>query len=252
MSRAQMLSELNRLGETPPKAWTNAEMKLRLEELQYDLGMDTKKGKEHSPLRQMIIELNRAKKEKKESLKWHVSQNLKVPLSGNETIENLMSKGLQAIYDLAESSETDPVGFGVHAAKTCGDILVEEKGYAKWVVTTAREDPHNCSPRLIRLAKWLHNMEQQNMNPRAQAVSYHQKESKEKIITMTETGMTSADTKQMPSSSNDAMIQMMQQLMTTVSQLGEEVQDLKAERPHKKEGKAVSEVTSGSFEMMQQ
>lgn len=148
--------------------------------------------------------------------------------------------------------EPDVQGFGVHAAKTYGDILVEEKGYAKWVVTTAREDPHNCSPRLIRLAKWLHNMEQQNMNPRAQAVSYHQKESKEKIITMTETGMTSADTKQMPSSSNDAMIQMMQQLMTTVSQLGEEVQDLKAERPHKKEGKAVSEVTSGSFEMMQQ
>ena len=97
MSRAQMLSELNRLGETPPKAWTSAEMKLRLEELQYDLGMDTKKGKEHSPLRQMIIELNRAKKEKKESLKWHVSQNLKVPLSGNETIENLMSKDSESM-----------------------------------------------------------------------------------------------------------------------------------------------------------
>ena len=47
------------------------------------------------------------------------------------------------------------------------------------------------------------------------------------------------------------MLTMMQQLMNHVTQLSEEVQNIKEERPHKKDGKAVREATSGSFELMQ-
>ena len=68
----------------------------------------------------------------------------------------------------------------------------------------------------------------------------------------TEVGQTSAGSMPNQSDSNGPMIQMMQQLMHTVASLNEEVQNLKEERPHKKEGKAVSEATSGSFEVMHQ
>lgn len=54
-----------------------------------------------------------------------------------------------------------------------------------------------------------------------------------------------------PSGSNDQVLTMMQQLMNHVHQLSEEVQNIKEERPHKKEGKTVSEATAGSFELMQ-
>ena len=47
------------------------------------------------------------------------------------------------------------------------------------------------------------------------------------------------------------MLTMMQQQMNHVTQPSEEVQNIKEERPHKKDGKAVSEATSGSFELMQ-
>ena len=162
-----------------------------------------------------------------------------------------MNKGLQAIYDQSEPSPLDPVGFGLHAAKTYEEIFLEEKSYMAWVLKTAQEDPQGCAPRLLRLAGWLHKQAQQNMNHTAQAATSGTKMPMGPMGTMIEAGKTSAGTGPQPSGSNDQMLTMMQQLMSHVQQLGEEVQNIKEERPHKKEGRAVSEATSGSFDLMQ-
>ena len=167
-------------------------------------------------------------------------------------MDQLMTKGLQAIYDLAPATGTDPVGFGVHAAKSYEDLYQEEKGYMTWVLTTAKEDPKNCSPRLLRLANWLYQRNQNNQNTVVPGAYSPNTLPVAPTFLKTEVGQTSAGSMPNQSDSNGPMIQMMQQLMHTVASLNEEVQNLKEERPHKKEGKAVSEATSGSFEVMHQ
>jgi hypothetical protein len=251
VTKAQLVAALTALGETPPKSWNMPELKLRLSELQGDFLNETKPKKGHTAHRAMVIELNRAKKEHKEHLRRHVGQVLKVPLTGNETIDQLMHKGLQAIYDQSEPSPQDPVGIGLHAAKTYEEIFLEEKGYMSWVLKTAQEDPQGCTPRLLRLAGWLHQKTQQNMNHPAQGATFGTKMSMDPMDTTTVAGKTSADNGPQPSGSNDQVLTMMQQLMNHVHQLREEVQNIKEERPHKKEGKTVSEATAGSFELMQ-
>ena len=251
-SKAQLIAELPSLGEVPPSSWTLQELKLRLKELRNEMGLLEKGKKNRSPLRTMTIDLNKAKKEKKENLRNHVAQTLRVPLTGNEAMDQLMNKGLQAIYDQPPATGTDPVGFEVHAAKAYEDIFTDEKGYMNWVLTTAKEDPHNCSPRLLRLANWLYQRGQNEMINVAPGVYSPQKAATAPTCVKTEGGKTFGDSMPSQSDANGHMIQVMQQLMTTVSQLNEEVQNLKEERPHKKEGKAVSEATSGSFELMHQ
>ena len=251
-TKAQLIAELTSMGEAPPTSWTLQELKMRAEELRQEHGLFEKNKKNHSPLRTMIIDLNKAKKEKKETLRQHVSQILRVPLSGNETMDQLMTKGLQAIYDQAPATGTDPVGFGVHAAKSYEDLYQEEKGYMTWVLTTVKEDPKNCSPRLLRLANWLYQRNQNNQNTVALGAYSPNMSPVAPTFLKTEVGQTSAGSMPNQSDSDGPMIQMMQQLMHTVASLNEEVQNLKEERPHKKEGKAVSEATSGSFEVMHQ
>ena len=247
LTKSQLVGALTALGEMPPKSWNMPELKLRLLELQGDLLNEDKPKKSRTSHRAMVIELNSAKKENKERLRQHVGQNLKVPLAGNETINQLMHK---AIYDQSEPSPLDPVGFGVHAAKTYEEIFLEEKSYMAWILATAQEDPHGCTPRLLRLAGWRHQKAQQNMNHTAQGATYGKKMPMVPMGTTIGAGKTSVATAPQPSVSSDQMLTMMQQLMNHVNQLSEEVQNIKEERPHKK-GKTVSEATSGSFELMQ-
>lgn len=112
--KAELVEAMSALGETPPKAWTVAEIETRLTELRLEQGIaPPRTGKVRTPLRQMMVELNQANR-KKQILIEHV-KTLGVPISGHETMKVLMHKGIQAIYDLAEPSGQDPVGFGTHA-----------------------------------------------------------------------------------------------------------------------------------------
>lgn len=70
--------------------------------------------KPHTRLRQMMADLNAASR-KKEHLVKRVTEVLRVPLAGAETIKTMMSKGIQAVHDMAEPAPQNAVGFGKHS-----------------------------------------------------------------------------------------------------------------------------------------
>ena len=154
MTKSEILAELGRLGELPPKQWTKVECLARMEELRVERGLHPNpRSKNATPLRKMMLQLNQAST-KKDKLIDHCKE-LGVPVSRDDTIPTLQKKCLRMIYDKAESSAEDPVGFGMHAARTYLEIQVHEKQYAEWVIQTYQEG--QCDPRLARLATWLLN-----------------------------------------------------------------------------------------------
>ena len=61
MSKDEMISEMARLGEMPPKEWTMMEISLRLDELRMEHGLTPmSEGKSKTPLRKLVIQLNEA------------------------------------------------------------------------------------------------------------------------------------------------------------------------------------------------
>ena len=152
MTKSEILAELGRLGELPPKQWTKVECLARMEELRVERGLHPNpRSKNATPLRKMMLQLNQAST-KKDKLIDHCKE-LGVPVSRDDTIPTLQKKCLRMIYDKAESSAEDPVRFGMHAARTYLEIQVHEKQYAEWVIQTYQEG--QCDPRLARLATWL-------------------------------------------------------------------------------------------------
>ena len=141
MTREEILDELISLGELPPQSWSNAEMKLRMEELRVAKGLNPNpRAKEKTPLRQMMIRLNAASN-KKQDLVNFVRDELKVPISTNDTIALLKKKGIMAIYHMAPPSAMDPVGFGTHTALHYQELKQTQPEYCKWVVQTAQAGP---------------------------------------------------------------------------------------------------------------
>ena len=158
MSKSEILAELGRLGELPPKEWTKMECQLRMEELRVELGLHPNpKAKNVTPLRKLMIQLNQASQKKDRLIQF--CQQIQVAVQSNDTIPALQKKATLKIYDQAQSSPEDPVGFGKHAAKTYQEVALHEKAYAQWVLQTHQEG--ECDPRLARLAKWLLQQEQQ-------------------------------------------------------------------------------------------
>ena len=112
MKKPELVQALKDLGETPPKEWTVLELHGRLSELRQEKGLpelETKKSR--TPLRQMMVDLNKAQRLKADLVKY-VSGTLRVPLTGNETVKALMQKGMEAVYQQAPASPQDPIGFG--------------------------------------------------------------------------------------------------------------------------------------------
>ena len=67
MTREEILDELISMGELPPQSWSNAEMKLRMEELRIAKGLNPNpRAKEKAPLRQWMIRLNAASSKKQD------------------------------------------------------------------------------------------------------------------------------------------------------------------------------------------
>ena len=151
--KSELIEAMVALGEHPPKSWTVAEIESRLSELRQEHGIaPPHTGKSRTPLRQMMVDLNQASR-KKSNLIDHV-KSLGVATNGNETIKVLMAKGIQAIYDKAEPTGQDPVGFGTHASKTYEELFQGEASYCQWIRTMVQEE-ESVNPRFMHLALWL-------------------------------------------------------------------------------------------------
>ncbi|CAL1156524.1 unnamed protein product [Cladocopium goreaui] len=214
-------------GETAPKQWSIMEIESRLLELKEANGMITQKGKVRPPMRHAMIELNKASK-KKSDLVDYVNNKLMVKTRGTETIQELQRLGTKKIYQTTAASPEDPVGFGEHCSLQYHELLAQHPQYASWVVKTATEG--ECDYRLARLANWLQSPEAQHPMP-----TYKQ----------TSSGYKNTSTP--ASGSNGKTENMMMQMMQMMHALKEDVDNLKAERPHKKvEASSVCEMTESS------
>ena len=151
LSQAELRSRLLEMHqEEAPRNWSRTQLLLRLSEIE---GMEVihKTPKEMPPLRQAEIMINKAAR-KKCTLIDLVENQMKISLSGNETIEQLKLKALNQAYNCSPAHPQDPVGFGVHAAKTYGEVAAQEVSYMEWAIKTKNEG--QCCPRLKRLAEW--------------------------------------------------------------------------------------------------
>ena len=253
MKKPELVQALKDLGETPPKEWTVLELHGRLSELRQEKGLpelETKKSR--TPLRQMMVDLNKAQRLKADLVKY-VSGTLRVPLTGNETVKALMQKGMEAVYQQAPASPQDPIGFGKHASMTYEELWQTQPSYAQWVMDTSWENEGSC-PRLHRLANWLE--ERKKMidiaTPRKAAASSGKVPiEKTKPKGMIEPSKTSSGYVEPSQSSDPETMKILQTLASTVVELKEDMAVLKGEPPRKGQKSTSSEPTEHSFEVME-
>lgn len=241
MSKAELTKRIQEYGEDPPTRWNKPELICRLDELMKMRGEDkaTLKSQAKGSLKNQITELNKARK-KKADLVVYLQEKLGVAAGTNETVDQLTTRGIQAIYSQVAATSQDAVGFGRHSKITYGELLNCYPTYADWVKKTAIEadDP---DPRLMRLAAWLNQATDVQMAPQEAPKSkkgYHLNEPvPEPAAIAPPTPSSTASGSQDP-----AMMQMMteqqqvmKQLMETVVNLQEQVRDLKDEKPRKKQ-----------------
>ncbi|OLP92132.1 Retrovirus-related Pol polyprotein from transposon TNT 1-94 [Symbiodinium microadriaticum] len=165
MTKADLVKRIQEYGENPPTRWNKPELICRLEELMKMQGEDkaTLKLQSKDSLKSQITELNKARK-KKADLTVHLQNNLGLSVGPNETVDQMMTRGVQAIYKQVAATSQDVVGFGRHSQITYGELLNNYPTYANWVQQTALEadDP---DPRLMRLAAWINQATHVKMTP---------------------------------------------------------------------------------------
>ena len=248
--KSELIEAMVALGEQPPKSWTVAEIESRLGELRQEHGIaPPRTGKSRTPLRQMMVDLNQASR-KKAHLIDHV-KSLGVSINGNETIKVLMAKGIQAIYDKAEPTGQDPVGFGTHASKTYEELFQGEASYCQWIRTMVQEE-ESVNPRFMRLALWLdHRVKKEDGTRKAPtmtaAASKGYQTAKEKMAppNMTEESNSSSNA----SAETQELKMMITMLATSMGEMKEELAALKNEPPRKHRAPATESISS--FEMME-
>eukprot|EP00439_Symbiodinium_sp_Y106_P044466 s1474_g5.t1 len=240
MTNKELIQQIQRYGETPPTRWTKAELLQRLSELQGIHGEQEHvlKIRGKTELKAMISRLNKAKKRRSDLVKF-MAEDLSLTATPNETIDQLTVKSMSAIYQQVAATSEDLVGFGRHSAMTYGQLINQAPSYATWVQKTAQEadDP---DPRLLRLAAWLDrakDTESKPVIPTKTTKGYHLDEPVPEPGEMTVDYGPSASTSRDASRVDAAAMQtqVLQQLMETVKDLKEEIQDLRQEKPRKKE-----------------
>ena len=217
-------------GETAPKEWSKMQLLLRVTELEGTDGLAPKKA-EVSPLRVMEVEINKAAR-KKATLVAFIREQLPVNLTGNETIEILKLKALDASYRACAAHPQDWVGFGLHANKKYQELYVQEPEYCQWVQTTAVEGP-SC-PKLQRLAAWL---EQQDPADRRKMEVDSMKGYKK---------TTKSRGSKEESAQNTGKEKQVEQLTAMVEMLAKEVQSLKEEKEARRKTTSSAGGTSSS------
>ena len=265
LSKAEILAELGRMGELPPKDWSKLECQMRMEELRVAQGLHPNPKARHvTPLRRMMIQLNQAST-KKDRLQ-QFCRELGVNHTDSDTIPVLQRRAALAIYDKAAATAEDPVGFGKHAARTYGEIQEHEKNYVAWVIQTYEEG--DCDPRLARLARWLQESNNKKYEadalmfktePGASSHSYTVEEMINEGYTMKghlqqqQRGVASKNSvssKSVSSSQLEQANQQIQQLMATVGQLQNEMKQMKSESEPRRKKVPSEASTMGSFEQV--
>eukprot|EP00435_Cladocopium_sp_Y103_P029667 s1866_g7.t1 len=260
MTKSEMISEMARLGEMPPKDWTMMELSCRLDELRMEHGLTPmSEGKSKTPLRKLVIQLNEASK-RKANLVEFAQKSLQVPVQGNDTILTLQRRCLLKIYEITPPSGEDPVGFGKHSSLNYHELKTTQADYAKWVITTVQEnmEGQTCDPRCQRLGLWLMDQEEKAKQPPSFVKTEPIPESiliekgYRKIKTekgTTAPSVTSSASGSVTSSQLQATHALIQNLANVVVDLKEEVSAIKQERP-RKEVKKEDEGSNGSFSVI--
>eukprot|EP00435_Cladocopium_sp_Y103_P072645 s5_g40.t3 len=224
-------------GETAPKGWSKMQLLLRVTELEGTESLAPKKT-EVSPLRVMEVEINKAAR-KKATLISLIQEQLSVNLTGNETIEILKLKAMDAAYRAcaAHPQDWDWVGFGQHANKKYQELFNQEPEYCKWVMPTAAEG--QACPKLQRLAAWL---DQQDPEDRRQMEVDSQKVNRKGNRARGSKDVAAKDT---------TTNQQMEQLTKVVGMLAKEVQSLKEEKESRRKTTSSGEgISSSEWETM--
>ena len=223
MTKEDLVKRLHELGETPPRSWTKVELKCRVMEMEGEKGIKKEGKKEMTPLQQYVVRLNKAN-EKKSTLRTFLIEELGGQAPETSTKDQLNKIALDYIYDHVEPSETDPVGFGAHAAKSYAEVKTMEGDYCRWVLATA---PDANSVRLTRLARWLQAAEMSSQWKRE--TSYPQaKAAPATLPPVSERG------NPLPPEQASETQMVLTQLMAAVHSLKSEVENMKEERPRKK------------------
>ena len=108
LSLAELRDRLHGHGETAPKAWTRAQILLRLVELEGDHILKTEK-EEPTPLRQWEVRINQASKKKAE-LQTLLAKDLHVDVNPNWTIDMLRLKAQPGGSSLRDSGSQERSG----------------------------------------------------------------------------------------------------------------------------------------------
>lgn len=251
MTKEDIITELARFGELPPKTWSKMEMLTRMEELRVQAGMSANpKGKRRTPLRQMVVRLNEAAR-KKADLAQFVTKELGVTVTPNDTIKNMQQKGLAAIYDYVEASPEDAVGFGEHSALSYHEVMIRFPKYIEWVQDTYKEG--QCCSRLARLARWSLALKEKDTNMAPSKEISRQELIQMGYIRESKNGkggasVTSAASETSTVKSNSTE-EVMLALAQSVKELTEEVKTLKEEQKNTPRKKAHSS-SDGSFERL--
>ena len=246
MNRAQLQSALRELGEQPPEQWKNAELKVRLMELEEEKGLDQLRRTRHqgTELMTWVTRLNQAMK-KKASMQEFCTSDLGLTITGQETMMTLQKVAMENIYVISQPEGQDPMGFGTHASRTYAEVKSEFPDYCRWAVTTAHEGQH--SVRLGRFVKWL-EMTPKEYKTKPNYMSQHGKVKMENV--KQEQGVPEATPSESSMGSTQALMQaknMMMEMMGKMAELQEGMEELRQERPRKK-----TEASSdGSFKMVE-
>ena len=219
--KADLVQTLAALGEQAPPSWTVMEIKNRIHELQEAQGTPPRGKKQKAPLAEQMTRLNVASR-RKGNLADYMKQELDMHVNPNDTVAQMQRQAIKKIYMTTTASGTDPVGFGDHSALSYQEVQISHPQYCHWVVQTSQEEDHSYM--LGRLAQWL--ILQKTAPP---APKWEKPAAKAKISAKQPTPYPST-----PAASNEGTHEMMAKMMDMVSQLKEEVENLKQERPRKK------------------
>ena len=256
MTKTEIIEELARLGELPPKSWSRTECLVPMEELREAQGLTSNpKSKAKTPLQLKMTQLNAASRKKSDLISF--CHELQIPMSGHETIPILQKKATQVLLDQCEATGADPVGFGVHAALSYQEVKISEPNYANWVITTFQEERNTC-PRLARLAQWLIQEQRHSQKPEITELQSQPPIPREVLIekgyiktpkgAKAAASMTSKQSGAASSNMTGVTSHVLKNLTEAVIELKEQVQSLKTgqEPPRKK----TSQASEQSFEMI--
>ena len=247
LKKAELIEAIRALGEEPPAKWRMTELRVRLEELEEEHGIVRQTGRSRTNLQEWTVKLNKAGT-KKSVLVEFCQKELLIPLSGNETIPQLNKKAMDRIYQIAELSGQDPMGFGKYASLSYDEVMTTDLGYCNWALTTFHEE--DKGDRLSRFARWFEQAKEQSPKPKkmpppgpveTKTKGYPKTKAAPKKILLTESAASSGTPEQVTETP------VLTQIMSALTDLKDEVEALKEERPHKKK-----ETTSEDFCMVRE